>query len=364
MAKSHITRRATNNNMDNTSRLVLGMMIGAALASAGTIDYTCDPSVAVATCNYLNTVVAGNYSSTFSNASASIYIQYGTTNLASTSSVTNDVPYSAYLAALTANPGSDALQASALAALNTYDAGPYGTGNVGITDSLAQALGLGGVAIGGLTGVMADGSTCSFPSAGCYNAVVTVTNDSGTPLYYDNLGGPEPSDAYDFYGVVEHETDEVLGTASCITTTTTPLSDGCDYPNEPSVVDLFRYSGQGSLVLDSSLSTTPGAYFSYDGGTTNGANGFIYNTLDNGDDYADFVSTCPGGPFSIQDAEGCPGTDAGATILNDGGAEINLLNAVGYDLNRQVASSVPEPGTIALFGLGLAALAVYRRRRA
>jgi len=348
--------------MKNTLRLVLGMMVGAALASAGSISYTCDPSVAAATCNYLNTTVAGAYSSTFSNANANIYIQYGTTGLGSTVSISNDVTYSDYLAALTANPSMSALQVSALASLNNNAAGPYGTGNVAITDALATALGLGGVAIGGLNGVTAAGVGCSFPSAGCYNAVVTITNDPGTPLYYDNLGGTEPSDAYDFYGVVEHETDEVLGTASCVTTSTTPLSDGCFYTNEPSAVDLFRYSSLGSLVLDSSLSTTPGAYFSYDGGATNGANGFIYNTLDNGEDYGDFLSTCPGGPLSIQDAEGCPGADAGQTIRNDGGAEINILNAVGYDLNPQVTAT-PEPSTIALFGVGLGMLAVCRRRR-
>jgi hypothetical protein len=350
-------------NLKNTLGVLVGLGIGAALASAGTIDYTCAADIAGATCDYLNTNVAGAYSSTFSNVNASIYIQYGTTGLAATSSVSNDVPYSAYLAALTANTGMDALQASALASLDSNAGGPYGSGNVAITDALADALGLGGVAIGGLFGVTTTGAVCSFPSAGCFNAVVTVTNDPGTPLYYDNLGGPEPSDAYDFYGVVEHETDEVLGTASCIATTAASLSDGCSYPNEPSAVDLFRYSAPGTLVLDSSLSTTPGAYFSYDGGATNGANGFVYNTLDNGEDYADFLSTCPGGPFSIQDAEGCPGTDAGQTILNDGGAEINILNAEGFDLNPQVVSSTPEPGTIALFGLGLGMLAIYRRRR-
>jgi len=330
------------------------MVLGAGLASAGTITYTCAPSVVAATCNYLNTTIAGQYSSTFTNASADIYIQYGTTGLAETSAFNNDVSYTAYVAALLANPNKDSLQVAALASLNTYAATPYGSGDVDITDALGTALGF-----TGLTGSTATGASCSFPSAGCYNAVVTVTNDPSTPLYYDNLGGPEPSDAYDFYAVVEHETDEVLGTASCIDTSGT-LSDGCDDPNEPSAVDLFRYSSAGHLVLDSSLSTTPGAYFSYNGGTTNGANGFVYNTLDNGEDYADFVNNCPAGPFSIQDAEGCPGTDAGLSIRNDGGAEINILNAVGYDLQP---TATPEPGTIILFGGGLVTLIGLRKRR-
>jgi hypothetical protein len=344
--------------------LSAGLALGAALANAGTVTYTCDPSVAAATCTYLNTTVAGLYSSTFTNASANIYIQYGTTGLASTSAFNNDFSYSSYLSALNSNPTQNALQVSALAALNTYDTPAYGSGNVNLTDALATALGL----TTGLTGTTSGGAACSFPSAGCYNAVVTVTNSASTPLYYDNLGGPEASDAYDFYATVEHETDEVLGTASCIDTQTTPLSNGCNFADEPSAADLFRYSGAGQLVLDSSLSTTAGAYFSYNGGSTNGAIGIggspkFYNTLDNGDDYADYVSSSPdcGTNQAVQDAEGCPGEDAGLNILNDGGSEINILNAVGYDL--QQPATTPEPGTLFLLGGGLAVLIGLKHRR-
>ncbi len=42
------------------------------MADAGTITYTCDPSVAASTCAYLNTTVAGHYSSTFTNANANV----------------------------------------------------------------------------------------------------------------------------------------------------------------------------------------------------------------------------------------------------------------------------------------------------
>jgi hypothetical protein len=120
--------------------------------------------------------------------------------------------------------------------------------------------------------------------------------------------------------------------------TPSTLTDYCG-TGVPSAVDLYRYSAAGDLILDSSLSTKPGAYFSYNGGSTNGANGKagtpkVYNTLANGDDYADFLSSSPdcGTDIAVQDAEGCPGEDKGLTILNDGGGEINILNAVGYDL--------------------------------
>jgi len=334
-------------------RLAAGTMLATALASANGISYTCDPSVAASTCTFLNTTVAGLYDSTFKNANADIYIQYGTTSLAATSSVTNDVSYSAYVAALASDGTPNSLRSSALASLAANAAAPYGGGDVALSTALASALGF-----TGLSGVNAAGtSSCTFGASGCYNASITVTNDPSTPLYYRT--GTETADEYDFYSAIEHETDEVLGTSSCISTTGPSLANNCG-TGEPSAADLFRYSSAGNLVLDSSLSTTPGAYFSFDGGVTNGANGNVYNTLDNGDDYGDFVSVCPAGPLSVQDAEGCPGT-SGLDITNDGGAEINMLNAVGYNLNSSAIA--PEPDTVLLLGGGLLVIGLFAIRR-
>jgi hypothetical protein len=316
------------------------------------IVYTCDPTVAAATCNYLNTTVAGHYNDTFTNANANIYITYGTTGLGQSQGYLNYATYSQYVAALSSIPNKSAIQVSALAALSAYDATPYGSDQVEITAALGTALG-----ISGMTGTTSTLGACTLGTTGCYNEIITITNDPSITLYYDNLGGTEPSDAYDFYAVVEHETDEVLGTSSCVTTQTTPLSDPCGPPvsetGTPSAVDLFRYSSAGNLVLDSSLSTTAGAYFSYNGGSTNGANGVggtpkVYNTLDNGDDYADYVASSPSCATNqaIQDATGCPGTDAGTNILNDGGSEINILTAVGYQVpatTTACTTSNPNP---------------------
>jgi hypothetical protein len=243
-------------------------MFTTAIMSANGITYTCDPNVAASTCTYLNTTIAGLYNSTFTNVNADIYVQYGTSGLASTSAVGNQVSYTDYVAALAANTGQNALQASALASLATNAAAPYGSGNVNLSTALGTILGF-----TNLFGVDASGAnSCNFGAAGCYDASITVTNDPGTPLFYRN--GTVAADAYDFYTAIEHETDEVLGSSSCISTGGCSLSNGCG-GNTPSAVDLFRYSGSGSLILDSSLSTTPGAYFSYDGGTTNGANGNV-----------------------------------------------------------------------------------------
>ena len=145
----------------------------------------------------------------------------------------------------------------------------------------------------------------------------------------------------------------MLGTSSCISTQTS-LSDACDSATKgvgtPSAVDLFRYSSAGHLVLDSSLSTTAGAYFSYNGGTTNGAKGEggtakFYNTLANGEDYADYVPSSPScrTNLALQDESGCPGSDKGSTILNDGGSEVNILTAVGYSVPSSSLCTTANP---------------------
>jgi hypothetical protein len=217
-----------------------------------------------------------------------------------------------------------------------------------MSSALAAALG-----ISGLTGTTSGGATCSLGAAGCYNGVITITNSPGTPLFFRN--GVVASDAYDFYSVVEHEVNEVLGTSSCISTTGPSLANDC-VGGAPAEVDLYRYDGAGSRVL---LNDNPGAYFSYDGGVTNGAGGALYNTLPGGGDYSDFLSTCPSS-VRIQDGSSCPG-QSGLDITNDGGAEINILDAIGYNLKPTTA--VPEPASIAMFGAGLAILGYSRRKR-
>ena len=341
--------------------------LGVSVPASGGILYVCDASISSATCNYLNTTVAGYYSSTFINANATIYITMGTTDLGeSTTGYQNPVLYSTYAAALAANPDKNSLDYSALAALNTYDGGPYGTGEVEITSALAGALGItsqfDGTPILGVqyspSGDGGAGYACNSPGDGkagsCYNGIITISNTQS--LYYDNLGGVG---TYDFYAVVQHETDEVLGTASCISTTSANLKDSCLFAGEPSAVDLFRYNSAGELALNSaSCIGTPGcpsgAYFSDDGGVDNNADGYIYNTQANGDDYADFAVYSCSAPYAIQNGVDC-GNDHGLTILNDGGAEINILAAVGFE-------QVPEPATFGLLGASLLFLALMRVR--
>jgi uncharacterized protein (TIGR03437 family) len=335
------------------------------LPSFAALSYTCDPGISATVCSYLNSTIAPLYNNTFTNVNAAIYVQYGATGLGESFYGLNFITYSSYRAALTtASQSGNAIQISAVNELNSLDIPLYGNFMVAITSALGRSLDLGSA------GVTTSAGFCASPGQGfCYDGIVTVTN--GTPLYYRT--GTEAYDAYDFYSVVEHETDEILGTASCVATTGTSLANECG-SNVLSAVDLFRFQSAGNLVLSS---TTPGAYFSYNGGQTNGAGKYqkVYNTLDNGDDYADFLSSTPlcQTQQSIQDAEGCPGFDAGLDITNDGGAEINILNAIGYKLppppsitNIQNAATFQTaqalaPGTyLAVFGSNLSTDATGR----
>ena len=323
------------------------------------VVYVCDPNVPTSVCNYLNTTVAGYYNNIFTNANANIYIKFGTTGLGGSDGFINLVHYTPYVAAMTNKPVKSSIQASALSAINTYATPAYGTQNImGISVSLGSALGF-----TGLIGInSAETTSCTPYTSGCYNEVITVADaasqaQGGFSLYYDDQGGTEAANQYDFYAVVQHETDEVLGTSSCISTqNSSGLADECDGPVSgsngiPSTVDLLRYSSPGKLALDTAPSTAAGQYYSFDGGVHYGIGGDggspkVYNTLDNGDDFADYISSSPdcGTNQAVQDAEGCPGEDAGLTILNDGESEITILNTDGFDIPESVLTS-PAPGS-------------------
>jgi hypothetical protein len=337
--------------------LAVGIVFGAALANASTISYTCaaniDSTVA-GTCTTLNGTIASIYSSTFSNANASIYITYGTTGLAQSLQFYTNVTYTAYANALTLDE-SDANDLTAVGSLGGNVTNPVVAGDgVALTSALAAALNL--TAAAGSSGITSTNAQCTLGTAGCYNGVVTLTNVANT--FYYRSGG-QPAGTYDFYTAVEHETDEVLGTSSCITgsgnnpaTITTSVNCTNHLPANPAVgvsaADLFRYSGSGTR---SYLATANGtlAYFSINGGATNTAS---YNNQPTGNDYGDWSA----GANRVQNAQGTPNTN-GFNITNDGGSEVLVLDAIGYTL-------APEPGTGALLAAALAVLAGLARRRA
>jgi hypothetical protein len=361
-----------------------GIFLALAIASAvpafaNGISFTCDPTIGdfqTGVCNYLNTSFANLYGTTFSNANASIYIEATNGGLAnSTTGALNLVSYSTYQNALQSE-STDAAKAFVPA----IEPAIFGTGGqVSLTSALAQALGItnadhtGGNTTG-IAGITAGGGMCVTPgSGGCYNGIINVNDPTdladetgGQGYTYRTLGGSTNGSAsnYDFFSIVEHETDEVLGTSSCISALGPPLVIGNDCVGNPSAVDMFRYSGSGTRAYSSTAPSSQ--YFSPDGGVTD-TDGNLYNTSAPGDDWADFAQSC----VFVQDAAGCPTTDPATSqfdITTDGpggtaGPEVAILNAVGYDL---ALTAAPEPGTLILLGFGLVALgfAAYRRRLA
>ena len=338
--------------------LALTVLGASAPALAGLI-YTCDPSIDAPTCAALNGSSAADiYNGIFGGSlSANIYITYGVTGAGQSSTNYTGVPYADYYSALAAHTDNP----TALASLSSSGdpLGSQSNGEVAITPALATALGItdNGANTAGLE---ADGITnCILGTSGCYNGVITISNGGG--FYYPSSPGAAPPTPppylVDFYWVVEHETDEVLGTVSCIGTSGGAPYDQCNTGfTDASAADLFRYSAAG---VRSFLDTADGssAYFSIDGGVTDIAD---YNNSPNGWDYGDWIVV---GNYLVQDAEVSPdasldvSTDVGANSNHYPQPEIAVLDAIGFDL------ATPEPATFGLIGMGLAAFAFLGARR-
>jgi hypothetical protein len=356
--------------MNRSIWVVAGIALLSTLASAGGITYTCDPTVSLidgsGVCAYLDTTIANYYNSTFTNANASIYITTIATGLGESDQQIDSVPYSTYFSALAA----ESTDTTALNSLSATEPAIFGGGAVGLTAALANALGIPGP-LSGLyenptdPGDPLNGTVCTLTTINCFNGVISVVTPAGLSsetggqgLWFRDVtgtaGGPQPGNDYDYFSVVEHETDEILGTSSCSGITSGPTATNfCD---GPSAVDLFRYSGPGALVYNSLTC----AYFSPDSGTTD-ADGNNYNstcppnqTAATGEDYADFSTSCT----FIQDATGCLGHSYDITndYMDGPGPEIQILNATGYDL------VTPEPATAPLFAAGLLFLLAFRHR--
>ena len=298
-----------------TSRLA-SVQAASSSSSSGGIVYTCDPTILAVpgVCNTLNTTIAGLYAAAFTNANASIYIKFGATALGGSGQFANPTSYSAFRSALQAS-GTDTDDNTAFTdSVPATD--PFaGSGQVLLTNANFRVLGF-----TPLAGIQPNEAACTPGAAGCYDGVITVSEQMflAGDLYFRS--GTINPNQYDFYSVVEHETDEILGTGSC--------AFGCSGFIAPP--DLFRYQSDGARSFDAgnnspcSIAAAGNACFSLDGVHMLQA----YNNLANGGDAGDWVPGCPLDPL-VQDAEGCPGT-AGLDISP--AAEIKVLDVIGYTL--------------------------------
>ena len=291
------------------------VLLGCNLPVSG-ITYACDQSVWNSlpgnVCDTLNSTTAGLYGNAFTNANACIYVQTGNTALAQTVSPPITMTYSAFRSALNAS-ATDANDATAVGD-SVPAADPYTGASVQITNPLARALG-GSVT----TGIQTNGQTpCELGTVGCYDAVVTIGN--GVPLYFRS--GSISGSQYDFYTLVERQTDEALGTSSC-------SPNYCTGNIAPA--DLFRYHSSGTRSFatgtDDACSSgdSTNACFSIDGVHMLQQ----YNNLNNGEDTGDWAPNCATNPL-VQNASGCPGV---GNLDISPAAEVLVLDVVGYSLN-------------------------------
>ena len=303
------------------------MAASPAASGAGSgIVYVCDANLTALqpdACTTLNTTIAGLYSAAFTNANATIYVMLGNTDLGSNESIYNTFTYSQFRNALAAS-AADSNDLTALSS-SAPPTNPYGNSLVDVNNALQRALGLGSPN----SGVDPNLGICNMlTSAQCYDGVIVVSNN--TPLYFRE--GPISAQQYDFYSVVEHETDEVLGTASC-------AFGGCQKGITPA--DLFRYHSNGtrsdSAGTNSTCATSnaTNACFSIDGVHMLQQ----YNNVNNGDDAGDWVTNCVA--QLVQDAERCPDA-AGVDITLS--AEILVLDVAGFTLQPFVQKG-PYPCT-------------------
>jgi hypothetical protein len=307
-------------------------------------------------------------------AVASLYGNSGTVSILFTTqpgsflgeSVTDPdlLPYSTYTQLLTAdasaNPSNTTL-ATAVAHLGSGN-DANGAKLIAATSALLR-VGLGDSAY---TAGFSQSSACSYltGSTGCaisgyqgpYDGIIELSTSQ--PLDYTNR---DPTGSqYDATRAIEHEIDEVLGGGGQGSTLNSVYAGGF-FGNYMGPLDLYRYAC-GSTTPSFTTSSSADACLSVDGGATDIVQ---FNQSSSGDyaDYASGSSGCPdcefpatsGCPDYVQDAFSCTGQAANVSTTSP---EYKMMEALGFD------PVVPEPRSIALFGVGLGGVAALRRRRA
>ncbi len=277
---------------------------GAGLTIIPTFNSTGATSIDAATQTVINNAIAF-YQNTFTdNITVNIEFHSMTTGLGHSTFFIFSVPYMSYCTALAANATSPD-DITALANTPCGSTNPMnGNANIGVKSPNGRAIGLN--LPEQLFTTTTSCPTPMFTGSGCIGLNVTLANMHPGLLF----------------ATVEHEIDEVLGLGSALNGATTPAM--------PWTEDLFRWHSAGTRSYAADASTTnpcgastPAAFFSIDGGTTDVDD---FNNCNNGGDYGDWITHTPS---QVQDAVT---NVSGAATLSISSPEVRALDVMGYTL--------------------------------